>query len=55
MNVFYFYSERAHAEGSDHTVAPGLRVRGVPRGGGCRLLHQNHEHDQTVREAYQGQ
>ena len=31
----------------------GLRVCRIPGRGGCRLLYQDYEHDQTVREAHQ--
>ncbi|RLV61934.1 hypothetical protein DV515_00019864, partial [Chloebia gouldiae] len=47
--------QHAHAQGPGHGPAPGLWLCGVPERGGRRLCHQDHEHDQALRQTHPGE
>ena len=44
-----------YPQGQDFSRAFRIRLCGIPNRGGRRLLHQDHAHDQAVREAHQGE
>ena len=43
--------QRAHAQGPHHAESPRLRLHRVHERRGRRLRHQDHEHDQAIRQA----